>query len=102
MNTCDDNRFELIEKYKKKLIDSTNIETSADEMKVLDELLFRFWQLGWLDKLEQTTVEQYRERMIQAFHNADCDELIALVVQPAETEFEHLEWLLKTHYKKNK
>lgn len=46
------------------------------------------------------TVEEYRNRMIEAFHNADCDELIALVVQPKEKEFEHLEWLLKTHYKK--
>ena len=44
--------------------------------------------------------EEYRLRMIRAFHNADCDELIALVVIPTEKEFEHLEWLLKTHYKK--
>ena len=43
--------------------------------------------------------EEYRLRMIRAFHNADCDELIALVVIPTEKEFEHLEWLLKTHYK---
>ena len=38
--------------------------------------------------------------MIQAFHNADTDELIAVCVLPTEKEFEHLEWLLKTHYKK--
>lgn len=47
-----------------------------------------------------TTAEEYRQRMIQAFHNADCDELIAVVCLPTEKEFEHLEWLLKTHYKK--
>ena len=52
-NMCTDNRFELIEKYKKELIESTNIETSQDEMAVLDNLLFRFWQIGWLDRLEQ-------------------------------------------------
>ena len=52
-NMCTDNRFKLIEKYKKKLIESTNIETSQDEMAVLDNLLFRFWQMGWLDRLEQ-------------------------------------------------
>lgn len=46
------------------------------------------------------TVEEYRQRMIQAFHNADCDELIAVVCLPTEKEFEHLEWLLQTHYKK--
>ena len=32
-NTCDDNRFELIDKYKQQLIESTNIEDSPDEMK---------------------------------------------------------------------
>ena len=46
------------------------------------------------------TVEEYRQRMIQAFHNTDCDELIAVCVLPTEKEFEHLEWLLKNHYKK--
>lgn len=45
---CTDNRFEVIEKYKRKLIEATNIETSPDEMKVLDSILFRFWQMGWL------------------------------------------------------
>jgi len=45
-------------------------------------------------------VEEYRQRMIETFHNAKCDWMIALVVQPTEKEFEHLEWLLKTHYKK--
>ena len=50
---CDDNRFELINKYKQKLIDGTNIETAPDEMAVIDDILFRFWQMGWLDKLER-------------------------------------------------
>ena len=50
---CNDNRFELIEKYKQKLIDGTNIETAQDEMAVINDILFRFWQMGWLDKLEQ-------------------------------------------------
>ena len=97
-----DNRFELIEKYKQKLIESTNIEDSAEEMAVLDNILFRFWQIGWLDKLEESeavmTVAEYRERMIQAFHNADCDNLISVVVLPTEKEFQFLEWLLKKEY----
>ena len=50
---CTDNRFELIAKYKAKLIEATNIETSADEMAVIDNILFRLWQMGWLDQLEQ-------------------------------------------------
>lgn len=52
-NICGDNRFELIEKYKKLLVEATNIETSPEEMKVIDTILFRFWQMGWLDKLEK-------------------------------------------------
>jgi hypothetical protein len=49
---CDDNRFEIIEAAKKKLIESTNIETSPKEMEVLDSLLFRMWQMGWLPGCE--------------------------------------------------
>lgn len=51
-DTCGDNRFELIEKYKQKLLDATNIEDSPEEMAVIDNILFRFWQMGWLDRLE--------------------------------------------------
>lgn len=53
MEVCNDNRFELIEKYKQILMDCTNIETSPDEMKVIDNILFRFWQMGWLDLMEK-------------------------------------------------
>lgn len=49
----------------------------------------------------EMTAEEYRQRIIQAFHNADCDELITVCVLPTEKEFEHLEWLLKNHYKKD-
>ena len=48
------------------------------------------------------TVEEYRNRMIDAFHNSGHDELISLVVQPKEKEFEYLEWLLRNHYHKPK
>ncbi len=56
-----------------------------------------------IEALEQEpcemTAEEYRQRMIQGFRNADCDELIALVVLPTEKEFEHLGWLLEKYYK---
>ena len=52
VHICNDNRFELIEKYRNRLIEATNIEDSPEEMKVLNDILFRFWQMGWLDKLE--------------------------------------------------
>ena len=47
-DTCDDSPFELIEKYKQKLLDATNIGDSPEEMAVIDNILFRFWQMGWL------------------------------------------------------
>ena len=47
-DVCGDNRFVIIEAYKKKLIEVTNIESSPDEMAVIDNILFRFWQMGWL------------------------------------------------------
>lgn len=48
---CTDNRFEIIAAYKKKLIEGTNIESSPDEMAVIDNILFRFWQMGWLPSI---------------------------------------------------
>lgn len=53
---CTDNRFELIQKYKEKLIQGTNIETAKEEMAVIDNILFRFWQMGWLDILERDEI----------------------------------------------
>lgn len=49
---CTDNRFEIISKAKQALLESTNIDTSPDEMKVIDDFLFRCWQMGWLDKYD--------------------------------------------------
>ena len=60
IDMCNDNRFELVAKYKAELMKSTNIEMSADEMAVLDNTLFRMWQIGWLDRLEQPTVDVVR------------------------------------------
>ena len=47
---CGDNRDESIRKAKEALLESTNIEDSPKEMAVLDNFLFRCWQMGWLDK----------------------------------------------------
>ncbi|MGN1028597.1 MAG: hypothetical protein ACI4P7_00735 [Bacilli bacterium] len=47
---CGDNRFIIIDRAKEDILQSTNIESSKDEMKVLDNFLFRCWQMGWLDK----------------------------------------------------
>ena len=52
IETCTDNRFEIISKAKQALLESTNIDTSPNEMKVVDDFLFRCWQMGWLDKYD--------------------------------------------------
>lgn len=57
--TCGDNRFEIIKKAKDHMVASTNIESSPEEMAVLDNILFRAWQMGWLDKYEP----DYKARM---------------------------------------
>lgn len=49
---CGDNRFEIIEAYKKKLIEDTNIESCPEEMAVIDSILFRFWQMRWIPTQE--------------------------------------------------
>ena len=49
---CGDNRFEIIEKAKNHILQSTNIETSKAEMAVLENFLFRCWQMGWLDRYD--------------------------------------------------
>ena len=48
---CIDNRFELINHFKSELMEKTNIETSTKEMGCIDNILFRMWQIGWLNKL---------------------------------------------------
>ena len=54
------NQFEIIANAKQALLDSTNIDTSPNEMACLDSFLFRCWQMGWLDKYEKDLVEVVR------------------------------------------
>ncbi len=96
---CDDNRFELIEKYRKELIEATNIESSPDEMAVLNTILFRFWQMGWLDKLELPSVQPERTEYIPDTKaipsEEDCVDLSERVIATYYDE-EHEEWSQKT------
>jgi hypothetical protein len=57
MNDCIGREFEIIARAKQALLDSTNIDTSPDEMACLDSFLFRCWQMGWLDKYEKVFIE---------------------------------------------
>ena len=73
---CGDNRFEIIAKAKKYLLENTNIETSKDEMKVLDNFLFRLWQCGWLKQFDDSKEPYYiidEERLLNFI--IDSDEL---------------------------
>ena len=82
MDICGDNRFEIIERAKKHLLDATNINTSADEMKVLDDFLYRCWQMGWLDRYDtadtpqtEAVVKPYKptnREILDAIENSDC------------------------------
>jgi hypothetical protein len=47
-NVCADERFDMIARAKSELMRSTNIETNKKEMEVIDSILYRFWQMGWL------------------------------------------------------
>lgn len=53
--TNNDNRFEMIDRAKKDLLENTNIETSPEEMKILDNILFGCYQMGWLEKYSERT-----------------------------------------------
>ena len=58
-NICGDSRLDIIQRAKEDIIRATNIESCSDEMSVLDNILYRAWQMGWLDKYEP----DYKERM---------------------------------------
>lgn len=47
---CNDGRFEEIKETKDYIIRATNIDTSEEEMNVLDQICFRLWQLGLTKK----------------------------------------------------
>lgn len=60
---CGDNRFEIIARAKKALLEGTNIDMCPDEMAVIDNILFRCWQMGWLDRYDepQAEIPEYAE-----------------------------------------
>ena len=80
MDNCGDNRFEIIGKAKKDLLKSTNIDGSKDEMKVLDNFLFRCWQMGWLNQYNLTSDAEGEEILTCEKYKVEealnyCDEL---------------------------
>lgn len=52
---CGDKRFEVIARAKAHLLKATNIASDEKEMAVIDNILFRFYQMGWLERYEEKT-----------------------------------------------
>lgn len=77
MDNGGDNRFEIIGKAKQDLLKSTNIDSSKDEMKVLDNFLFRCWQMGWLNQYNLTS-------------NAEGEEILTCKKSKAMQLYSHL------------
>lgn len=73
MDICGDNRFEIIAKAKSDFLEATNIALSKEAMKVLDNFLFRCWQVGWLDRYDTADTPQ-----------TDCDDRYALRTDSGE------------------
>lgn len=51
-DVCGDNRFEIIAKVKEHLLKASNIEMYPEELKQVDNILFRLWQLGYFNQSE--------------------------------------------------
>ena len=74
---CGDDRFELIDKAKRKLLECTNIESRPEEVAVLDNILFRCWQMGWLDQLRENRYADLfgtPERAARTIAGIKCDD----------------------------
>ena len=69
---CTDGRFEMINRVKKVLIDSTNIETSKEDMAAIDSILFRFWQMGWLKAIDERLPGADKRRYCIDFVRPNC------------------------------
>lgn len=52
--TPNDNRLDVIARAREHLLLATNIISSPKEMEVLDDILFRAWQMGWLAQYDTT------------------------------------------------
>lgn len=48
----------VIKNAKNDLLNKTNISESPDEMKVVDNFLFRCWAMGWLNKYDDLAQDQ--------------------------------------------
>ena len=52
--------------------------------------------------LKTMTVWEYREKLIEIFHETGCDQFIALVALPEDISFDNLRSILETQYSPNR
>jgi len=95
VDKCTDNRFELIEKYKNELIENTNINTSEKEMEVLESILFRFWQMGWLKGWTPVTVGDGSKKACAGTARSSSPGKLAIVVRVRNAR---RQWTLMTGF----
>ena len=50
-----------------------------------------------IEALKEMSAEEYRQRLMEVFHNTDHDELLTYVVMPKEEEFKSLEYILRQY-----
>lgn len=60
--TPNDNRLDVIARAREHLLLATNIISSPKEMEVLDDILFRAWQMGWLKQYDTLTNNDMKVR----------------------------------------
>lgn len=58
---CNDDRYVVIEKAKKQLLEQSKIKAGPNELAVLDAFLFKCWQFGWLDAYRKAKDEPNKE-----------------------------------------
>lgn len=75
MAFCLDNRFEMIDRVRTYLEDNTKIKDNPAEMDVIDNILYRFWMLGWLQDIDSKINKRNEQGLcvdyVQQFHCID-------------------------------
>lgn len=61
---CGDDRLEVIAMAKADIIEHTNIESSPEEMAVLNSMLLRAWQMGWLSRYDENVRDEHTSAAI--------------------------------------
>ena len=85
---CGDNRFGIIHKAKDDLLKSTNIESSPEEMAVIDNILFRCWQMGWLDMYYEPVLNEWCTDCKEYDQEAHCCHRWTKVIRKTVAELE--------------